>query len=148
MKMRKRRINKLLLTGLLLFIITGCSTTTHLPEDELLYIGTPTPKIVGYNEADNGEATLEEVQGALNVAPNNSFFGSPKYRIPLPLGLWVYNRFERYEKGIGKWIFKKLAADPIYVSTVNPDTRTKVASNVLRECSSACSRAALCSWPT
>ena len=45
----------------------------------------------------------------------------------------MYNRFERYEKGIGKWIFKKLAADPIYVSTVNPDTRTKVASNVLRE---------------
>ena len=38
--MRKRRINKLLLTGLLLFIITGCSTTKHLPEDELLYIGT------------------------------------------------------------------------------------------------------------
>lgn len=106
MKMRKRRINKLLLTGLLLFIITGCSTTKHLPEDELLYIGTPTPKIVGYNEADNGEATLEEVQGALNVAPNNSFFGSPNLRIPFPLGLWVYNRFERYEKGIGKWIFK------------------------------------------
>ena len=91
MKMRKRRINKLLLTGLLLFIITGCSTTKHLPEDELLYIGTPTPKIVGYNEADNGEATLEEVQGALNVAPNNSFFGSPNLRIPFPLGLWVYN---------------------------------------------------------
>ncbi len=45
----------------------------------------------------------------------------------------MYNRFERYEKGIGKWIFKKLAADPIYVSTVNPDTRTKVARNVLRE---------------
>ena len=107
MKMRKRRINKLLLAGLLLFIITGCSTTKHLPEDELLYIGTPTPKIVGYNEADNGEATLEEVQGALNVAPNNSFFGSPNLRIPFPLGLWVYNRFERYEKGIGKWIFKE-----------------------------------------
>lgn len=77
MKMRKRRINKLLLTGLLLFIITGCSTTKHLPEDELLYIGTPTPKILGYNEADNGEATLEEVQGALNVAPNNSFSAAP-----------------------------------------------------------------------
>lgn len=47
MKMRKRRINKLLLAGLLLFIITGCSTTKHLPEDELLYIGTPTPKLWG-----------------------------------------------------------------------------------------------------
>lgn len=87
MKMRKRRINKLLLTGLLLFIITGCSTTKHLPEDELLYIGTPTPKIVGYNEADNGEATLEEVQGALNVAPNNSFSAALSIVFP---SLWDY----------------------------------------------------------
>ena len=72
MKMRKRRINKLLLTGLLLFIITGCSTTKHLPEDELLYIGTPTPKIVGYNEADYGEPTLFVVQGFLFLVSNNT----------------------------------------------------------------------------
>lgn len=133
MKM-KIKINSRFLTGLLLLVMmAACSTTKHLPEDELLYIGTPSPQIVGYNPEDEGEATLEEVQGALNVAPNNSFFGSPNLRIPFPLGLWVYNRFERYEKGIGKWIFKKLAADPIYVSTVNPETRTKIASNLLRE---------------
>lgn len=29
--------------------------------------------------------------------------------------------------------FQKLAADPIYISTVNPETRTKIASNLLRE---------------
>lgn len=128
----KTQITNWLLTGLLL-ITAACSTTKHLPEEELLYTGTPSPQITGYNPEDEGEATLEEVKGALNVAPNNSFFGHPNFRIPFPLGLWVYNGFERYEKGIGKWIFKKLAADPIYISTVNPETRTKIASNLLRE---------------
>ena len=36
-------------------------------EDELLYIGTPTPKIVGYNEADNGPELsydMKAVRGA------------------------------------------------------------------------------------
>lgn len=96
----KTQITNWLLTGLLL-ITAACSTTKHLPEEELLYTGTPSPQITGYNPEDEGEATLEEVKGALNVAPNNSFFGHPNFRIPFPLGLWVYNgssAMKRYRK--------------------------------------------------
>ena len=134
--MRKMKIRKnynLLLASLLLILTGACSTTKHLAEGEVLYIGTPTPEIINYEKCDAGDKTLEEVMGAINVAPNNSFFGSPSKRIPFPFGLWIYNRFERYEKGIGKWIFNKLAADPIYISTVNPDTRSKVATNLLKD---------------
>lgn len=59
--------------------------------------------------------------------------GKAQHPFPIPFGLWIYNRFERYEKGFGKWIFKKLAAKPVYVSTVNPETRIKVASNLLHD---------------
>ena len=131
--MKIRKNYNLLLASLLLILTGACSTTKHLAEGEVLYIGTPTPEIVNYEKCDAGDKTLEEVMGAINVAPNNSFFGSPSKRIPFPFGLWIYNRFERYEKGIGKWIFNKLAADPIYISTVNPDTRSKVATNLLKD---------------
>jgi len=133
-KKMKKLNYKTLLTGLMpALILASCSTTKHLAEGEVLYVGTPTPKITNYEKSKTGESTLEEVMGAINVAPNNSFFGSPKSRWPFPFGLWIYNRFERYDKGIGKWIFNKLAADPVYISTVNPDTRSKVATNLLKD---------------
>ena len=123
-----------ILVGLISILMFGsCSTTKHLAEGEVLYIGTPTPEVINYEESKTGESTMEEVMGAINVAPNNSFFGSPKTRWPFPFGLWIYNRFERYEKGVGKWIFNKLAADPVYISTVNPDTRSEVATNLLKD---------------
>lgn len=76
---------------------------------------------------------LAEAEGAISIAPNNAIVVKPNIRFPIPFGLWIYNRFERYEKGFGKWIFKKLAAKPVYVSTVNPETRIKVASNLLHD---------------
>ncbi len=123
----------IILAGLAVFFMSACSTTKNLAEGELLYVGTPSPKIINYEESDAGESTLEEVMGAINIAPNNSFFGSPNRRFPFPLGLWVYNRYGQNEKGFKKWIYNKLGADPIYVSTVNPDTRSKVATNLLKD---------------
>lgn len=118
---------------LLAFLTAACSTTKHLPQEEVLYTGIRHITIQNEDESPAGKKTIEEVEGAISVAPNNSFFGSAKWRIPFPVGLWIYNRFERYEKGVGKWIFNKLAADPVYLSTVNPDTRVKVASNLLKD---------------
>ena len=40
----------------------------------------------------------------------------------------------REQKGkSGKWIFNKLASKPVFINTVNPEVRTKVAYNLLRE---------------
>lgn len=129
--MKQNHKNYILL--LLLLTATACSTTKHLPEGEVLYLGIKNIDIEGKDNTPMNESTLEEVEGAISIAPNNSFFGSAKKRLPLPFGLWIYNRFERYEKGFGKWIFDKLAAKPVYLSTVNPDTRVKVASNLLHD---------------
>lgn len=121
------------LSIIMLLTLSACSTTKNLPEGETLYTGI---KDIHVNEKDiseNGEKTLEEVTAAVSVAPNNSFFGSARHRIPIPFGLWVYNNFQKYEKGLGRWIFRKLAATPVTVSSVNPETRTKIASNLLKD---------------
>lgn len=124
-KKKRMKKNSLLIicTVIALSILSGCSTTSHLPEGEVLYKGVKKFNVENQDDGPNGTEAYEEVVGALSMSTNSWF----------PFGLWVYNRFERYEKGIGKWIFKKFAADPVLLSSVNPDTRVKVASNLLHD---------------
>lgn len=137
MKQRKKemkmRINNLVVALIAVLGFAGCSTTKNLPEGETLYTGIKSLEINEKDESANGEKTIEEVTAAVSVAPNNSFLGSAKYRIPIPFGLWIYNNFQKYEKGLGRWIFRKMAATPVTVSSVNPDTRVKIASNLLKD---------------
>lgn len=113
--------------------LPSCSTTKHLPEGETLYLGLKNITIQNEDETKAGQTALDEVMGAISIAPNNAIVTYPNVRFPVPFGLWMYNRFERYEKGFGRWIFKHLAADPVLLSEVNPDTRAKVAGNLLRD---------------
>ena len=121
------KINKLHIIGIVCFLLgaASCSTTRNLPEDELLYRGIKKIDMLSQDESGNGEQALEEITAAVTQ--------TTKYGFILPYRLWAYNSFEKYEKGVGKWIFKKIAADPVYLSTVNPGTRTKVASNLLHD---------------
>ncbi len=83
-------------------------------------------------EEEAYETAKTEVDAALAYAPNNSLFGSSKYRIPFPTGLWVYNATVGKKSKLARWIFDTFAATPVYVSTVNPKTRALVAQNTLR----------------
>ncbi len=78
------------------------------------------------------ETAQEEVNAVLEYAPNNALFGSSFYRTPFPVGLWAYNKYINKEGKLSKWMFKSFASNPVLVSTVNPDTRIKVATNTLR----------------
>ena len=127
--MMKRRIIYLL--GWL--VLAACSTTKHLPEGEILYTGQKAMIVANRSNTRVGEIAMEEVEAALATAPNNAVLGSSSVRWPLPIGLWFYNGFERYEKGVGRWIFNRFAAKPVLMSTVNPDIRQKVAMNILRD---------------
>ena len=119
--------------SMLFLFASSCSTTKHLPEGEVLYTGIKDIEILEKDTGDASDEALEEVEAALSYPPNNSLFGSSTKRIPFPIGLWIYNGFIKYEKGIGKWIFEKFAAKPVFISTVNPQARATVARNVLRE---------------
>ena len=108
--------------------LAACSTTKNLPEGEILYTGykinydnqTPTPV---------GKTAISEINSALDKTPSTKLFGM----LPIPFGMWVYNDFVKYKKGFGKWIFNKLAAKPVFISTVNPDIRVKIATNLLHD---------------
>ena len=78
------------------------------------------------------ETAKEEVNAVLDYAPNNALFGSSYHRTPFPFGLWAYNKYVNKQQGFSKWMFKSFASEPVLVSTVNPDTRVKVATNTLR----------------
>lgn len=114
-------------------LMTACSTTQHLPEGEILYTGQKSMIVKNLSTTPVGETAMEEVEAALATAPNNAFLGSSQWRWPLPIGLWFYNGFERYEKGVGRWIYNRFAAKPVLMSAVNPDIRTKAAMNILRD---------------
>lgn len=74
----------------------------------------------------------EEVDAVLNYAPNDAFMGSASMRSPIHAGLWAYNSFVNDSTKFGKWMFKTFSTQPIYISTVTPETRVKVAANTLR----------------
>ena len=113
--------------------MTSCSTTKHLPEGEILYTGQKPMIVLNRSTSPVGEITLEEVEAALATAPNNSFLGSSTMRTPFPIGLWFYNGFQQYERGVGRFLFNKFAAKPVLMSAVNPDIRVKAAHNLLRD---------------
>jgi hypothetical protein len=114
-------------------VLLGCSTTKYLPEGERLYTGIREIGIADNDKSHAAHKAITEAEAALNYPPNNALFGSSSVRIPLPMGLWIYNALVHQKGKAGKWIFDKFASRPVFISTVNPDVRVAVARNVLRE---------------
>ena len=126
-------MNRRMILGLVVIVcvLFSCSTTKNLPQGEILYTGQKSMIIADAPNTSVGETALSEVEAALATAPNNSFLGSSSLRIPFPIGLWIYNGFNKYQekKGLGRWIFDHFAADPVLLSSVNPAIRQKAAEN-------------------
>lgn len=120
---------KILIPVASIMLLFSCSVTKNLPEGEILYTGQKT-KIDNPYKTPLGETALEEINAALKKTPSTNIFGFA----PIPFKMWMYNDFVHYKKGFGRWMFKRFAADPpIYISTVNPDIRIKVAGNLLHD---------------
>ena len=122
------QLNRLLLFVIGGLLLGGCSVTKHLPEGEVLYTGQKTEYVSKPNTAV-GEAAVEEINAALNKSPSTKILG-----FPIPFKMWMYNSFVKYKKGFGKWMFNRFAANPpVFMSTVNPEVRVKVADNLLSD---------------
>lgn len=78
------------------------------------------------------EIAKEEVDAVLAYQPNNALFGSSYHRSPLQFGLWAYNALRGSKSKFGRWMFRSFAQRPVFISTVSPDMRAKVAQNTLR----------------
>jgi outer membrane protein assembly factor BamA len=116
-----------------LLLLTACSTTKNLPEGEILYTGVKKMEVTDPDHSKAGESAMEEIESALSYPPNNALFGSSSMRYPFPMGLWIYNAFVNKKGGISKWLFNAFAAKPVFISAVNPEVRTAIARNLLRE---------------
>lgn len=110
----------------IIVIFSGCSTTKKLGEDDVLYTGV---KHLKYNMPKDEKIAPEaksQIFDIINVKPNNPLY-SPYYRIPFPLGLWVYNNLEvKSNKGFKHWIYEHLAEEPVLISDVRPDLRMEM----------------------
>ncbi|MBQ6751440.1 MAG: BamA/TamA family outer membrane protein [Bacteroidaceae bacterium] len=128
--MRNYTIHILFLITICLFV--ACSTTSHLPEGEVLYTGIDKIKVHDKKGTLAEDVALEEVKAALAYKPNGALLGSSTKRSPFQVGLWIYNAYvDKPRTGFNKWFFNSFAGTPVTISKVSPDMRTKVTSNLL-----------------
>lgn len=113
-------------------LLSSCSTTSGVPEDDKLFTGLTKIDYQDYTRNQNFITTQEEVEAALATAPNGALFGSSYYRTPFPYGLWIWNAFADKEDGFSKWMTSTFGKQPVLMSWVNPALRASVAQSVLR----------------
>lgn len=111
--------------------LAGCSTTKRLASDEVLYTGV---KKITINTDSSGRIApgIESaVKDPLSVKPNNPLY-SPYARTPFPIGLWAYNHlYTPKTKGFRHWLYNRLAKNPVLISKVQPELRTKLVADIL-----------------
>lgn len=119
---------------ILLVLAGACSTTKRLSEGEVLYTGVKQMKITPTAGEKLPDAMVADIKTAINVAPNGTLpFGimSPYWRSPFPYKLWIYNAFTDSTKGIGGWLYRHWSEQPVLISDVKPQIRTKMITQIL-----------------
>ena len=84
-------MKKTLYILLVLLVLAACSTTSHLPEGEVLYTGIEKIEVEDKLGTVAEENALLEVEAALAYQPNGAFMGSSSAHSPLHVCLWTYN---------------------------------------------------------
>ena len=116
----------------LLALSASCSTTSHIPDDDQLFVGLEKIAYTDYAPGDHAEQVKEELEGALATAPNGALFGSSYYRTPFPYGLWIWNATTGSSGVVKRWLNRTFGKAPVLMSQVNPALRAQVARQVLR----------------
>lgn len=106
---------------LLLFAVSACNVTKHIPAGETLYAGS---KVTVNGTGKKDTRTLrEELETLVRPKPNSSFLGM-RYK------LWFYYvGGGDSSKGIRRFIRNKFGEPPIYTSQVNLEKNRQVLEN-------------------
>jgi outer membrane protein insertion porin family len=104
-------------------VITGCSHTRYLAEDEVLYTGSDLEIRSEARIPDAG--TLEdELTDVLRPAPNRRFLGLYKLR------LWFYNiAGEPRGRGLRYWMKNSLGEPPVLIDATDPPSTMNLLIN-------------------
>lgn len=127
-----KRNRKYFAIPLVASLLAACSTTSNLPEGEVLYTGLEKVVFTDSVKEENFSDIQAEVEAALDCEPNGSLLGSSYYRSPIQTGLWIYNKYVNSTSKFGRWMLDKFGTEPVLMSNVNPEVRALVATNVLR----------------
>ena len=126
----RSRIYIFYIIALIVSVFSSCSTTKRLGEGEVLYTGVRKVDVKAPEGVEVPSGVVSQIKDAVNVPPNNSLI-SPWLRYPFPLGLWVYNNWDNPKKGFKHWLYEKLVAEPVLISDVRPQARTKMIDDIL-----------------
>lgn len=130
--MKKYNIGHIGIYLALASLVAGCSTTSSLEDDEVLFTGLVSTDYNGYEKNNHQIVVEEELEAALATAPNGALFGSSYYRTPFPYGLWIWNAYSNKSGVVAKWLVNSFGKAPVLMSNVNPVLRAQIAENVLQ----------------
>lgn len=112
-------------------MVSSCSTTSALPDGEQLYTGMTSTEYTNYKKSTHFNNVQEELDVVLATKPNGSLFGSPSFKSPFPVGLWIWNAFSPDTSKFSKWITKTFGSRPITLSIVSPELHATVGKSLL-----------------
>lgn len=69
--------------------------------------------------------------GCVTISRMPSMLRPTKDADVFPLGLWVYNNMGSHDSGLKKWFYNKFAQEPVVVSEIRPEVRTKMIDEIL-----------------
>ena len=106
-----------LLVCLISMYLSACSGLKHVPETDKLYTGATikTDKKEAVGKSGKMLAAANEI---LRPKPNSTFLG-------IRFGLWWYYKTATKTSKVNKWLYKKLAQEPVYLSKVQPQLVNK-----------------------
>ena len=131
--MSRKRIMKLLCFVSVFFIFVAFSTTSALPDGEVLYTGMEDTKYDNFQPNKHFDAVKEELDLVLATKPNAAWLGSPSVRSPFPIGLWIWNAFSQDTTGLSRWLVRAFGSAPVLMSSTTPDLRVTVGENLLHK---------------
>lgn len=108
----------------LLVVLSACSTTKYVPENDKLYLGAD----VKIDDKDIKKQSRKELETDLEALtrprPNSSILG-------IRFKLMLYGLRNEANKGIGSWLSRKFGEPPVLFSTVKVDFNRDLIANRL-----------------
>ncbi len=106
-----------------ILVLTACSNTRFLTDDELLYTGREKIEFIEQEQAEGTNSAKGSIKSLTDYKVNNGILGR---RVLPPIGLWVHNYWKVKESSkFGNWLFKTLSSTPVLISEVNPELRAQ-----------------------
>lgn len=115
------KISRSIFPLVLVLVLSACSNTRFLAEDQFLYTGRDKVNITYTENASSKSLVNASIKSVTDYKVNNALLGK---RILPPVGLWVHNYwYKEANNNKEGWLFKTLSSSPILLSDVTPELR-------------------------